>query len=439
MNSADLTAPQLREEILSLVSRYHALAHAPKPFLPGQSKVPYAGRVYDDEELRLGVDSILQFWLTAGPFANQFESRMRDFFGAKAAYLVNSGSSANLLMVATLLSKQIENGLRPGDEVITPAVTFPTTLTPIVQNGLIPVFVDCQPGVYDVDVSLVEAAIGPRTRAIFVPHTVGLPCDLDALVALAKKHNLWLLEDGCDALGSTWDGKLVGTFGAMSSISFYPAHHMTLGEGGMVVVNENGLRKTCLSVRDWGRDCWCETGVSDTCGKRFGWQLGELPFGYDHKYIYSNLGYNLKVSEMQAAVGCAQFKKLPAFIAARRKNAAFYLKRLAQWQEHIVLPVVHPKADPSWFCFPITLKPHIDRRKFIAFLEEGKIETRLVFAGNVLKQPGFLDIPRRVHGELTGTDTIMNQTLFIGVYPGLTQPMLDYVGDRIDQFFCTQI
>lgn len=439
MNSSDLSAPQLREEILRLVSQYHALAHAPKLFKPGETKVPYAGRVYDDEELRLGVDSILQFWLTAGPFANQFESQMRDYFGAKAAYLVNSGSSANLLMIATLISPQIENGLRRGDEVITPAVTFPTTLTPLVQNGLVPVFVDCKPGVYDIDVAQIEAAIGPKTRAIFVPHTVGIPCDLDTLTAVAKKHNLWLLEDGCDALGSTWGGKLVGTFGAMSSISFYPAHHMTLGEGGMVVINDNGLRKTCLSVRDWGRDCWCETGVSDTCGKRFGWQLGGLPFGYDHKYIYSNLGYNLKVSEMQAAVGCAQFKKLPAFIAARRANAAFYLDRLKAFEEHIVMPVVHPKADPSWFCFPITLKPHVDRRKFIAFLEEAKIETRLVFAGNVLKQPGFQDIPRRVHGELTGTDTIMNQTLFIGVYPGLTSEMRDFVVDRIGLFFKTKL
>jgi len=342
-------------------------------------------------------------------------------------------------MIATLLSAQIKDGLRAGDEVITPAVTFPTTLTPLVQNGLIPVFVDCQPGVYDIDVAQVEAAIGPKTRAIFVPHTVGIPCDLDALTAIAKKYDLWLLEDGCDALGATWDGKLVGTFGAMSSISFYPAHHMTLGEGGMVVVNQGGVRKTCLSVRDWGRDCWCEPGVSDTCGKRFGWQLGSLPYGYDHKYTYSNLGYNLKVSEMHAAIGCAQFKKLPAFIAARRKNAGFYLERLKQHEEHILMPVVHPKADPSWFGFPITLKPHINRRDFILWLEEVKIETRLVFGGNILKQPGFEHIPRRVHGELTGTDTIMNQTLFIGVYPGLTGEMLEYVAERIAKFFQTKI
>jgi CDP-6-deoxy-D-xylo-4-hexulose-3-dehydrase len=439
MNSPDASAPQLREEILQLVARYHALAHAPKPFVPGETKVPYAGRVFDDEELRLGVDSVLQFWLTAGPFANRFEKQMRDYFGSRAAYLVNSGSSANLLMISTLLSPQIKDGLRRGDEVITPAVTFPTTLTPLVQNGLVPVFIDCQPGVYDIDVTQIEAAIGPKTRAIFVPHTVGIPCDLDALVAIAKKHNLWLLEDGCDALGSTWDGKLVGTFGAMSSISFYPAHHMTLGEGGMVIVNHSGIRKTCLSVRDWGRDCWCEPGVSDTCGKRFDWQLGDLPHGYDHKYIYSNLGYNLKVTEMQAAVGCAQFNKLPAFIDARRKNAAFYFERLKVWEEHFILPTVPAKANPSWFCFPITLKPHIDRRKFIAFLEDAKIETRLVFAGNVLKQPGFLDIPRRVHGELTGTDIIMNQTLFIGVYPGLTSDMREFVADRISDFFQTKI
>jgi CDP-6-deoxy-D-xylo-4-hexulose-3-dehydrase len=437
MSSPD--SAQLRDEILRLVTRYHAVAHAKKPFVPGETKIPYAGRVYDDEELRFGVDSVLQFWLTAGPFANEFEKQMTGYFGSKAAYLVNSGSSANLLMVSTLCSPQIKDGLRAGDEVITPAVTFPTTLTPLVQNGLVPVFVDCQPGVYDIDVTQVEAAIGPKTRAIFVPHTVGIPCDLDALTALAKKHDLWLLEDGCDALGATWDGKLVGTFGAMSSISFYPAHHMTIGEGGMVVVNHGGVRKTCLSVRDWGRDCWCEPGVSDTCGKRFGWQLGALPFGYDHKYTYSNLGYNLKVSEMQAAIGCAQFKKLPAFIAARRQNAAFFLERLRAHEEHLIMPVVPAKANPSWFGFPITLKPHINRRDFILWLEEAKIETRLVFAGNVLKQPGFLDIPRRVHGELTGTDTIMNQTLFIGVYPGLSREMLEFVAERIARFFKTKI
>ncbi len=303
------TAEEIRDEIMNLVGEYYEAVHARKTFLPGQTKVAYSGRVFDQAELQRGVESILQYWLTAGPFANEFEKKMREFFGAKAAYLVNSGSSANLLMIATLCSEQIKNRLQPGDEVITPAVTFPTTLTPIVQNGLIPVFVDCQPGDYDIDAAQLEAAVGPRTRCIFVPHTVGIPCRMDVIMEVARKHNLWVLEDGCDALGATWDGQLVGTFGAMSSISFFPAHHMTMGEGGMVVINHDGLRRTALSIRDWGRDCWCEPGRNNTCGKRFEWQLGDLPHGYDHKYIYSNLGYNLKVSEMQAALGVAAIRK----------------------------------------------------------------------------------------------------------------------------------
>lgn len=420
---------------MDLVVEYYHSAHASKTFIPGKTKVSYAGRVFDDEELRFGVESVLQYWLTSGPFALDFEKTMKDYFGAEASYLVNSGSSANLLMLSTLLSPQISDGLRKGDEVITPAVTFPTTLTPIVQNGLVPVFVDCLPGEYDIDVTQLEAAIGPKTRCIFVPHTVGIPCNMDVIMDLAQRYNLWVLEDGCDALGATWNGRLVGTFGAMSSISFYPAHHMTMGEGGMVVINKSGVRRTCLSVRDWGRDCWCEPGQNNTCGKRFEWQLGGLPYGYDHKYIYSNLGYNLKVTEMQAALGCAQFKKLPAFIAARRKNARFYFEKLQAFEEHMILPKVPVQADPSWFGFPITLKAHVDRKKFINWLEEVNIETRLVFGGNILKQPGFQDIPRRIHGDLAGTETIMNQTLFIGVYPGLTQEMLDFVVERIGAFF----
>lgn len=429
------TKEQIETEIFRLVEEHHTVAHARKPFVPGVSKVAYAGRVYDSHEMKTGVESILQYWLTAGPFARSFEGTMKDFFNSQAAYLVNSGSSANLLMLATLCSPQLKGHLKPGDEVITPAVTFPTTLTPIIQHGLIPVFVDCQPGEYDIDITQLEAAIGPKTRCLFIPHTVGIPCNMDAIMEVVRKHDLWLLEDGCDALGATWDGQLVGTFGAMSSISFYPAHHMTMGEGGMVVVNQGGVRRTCLSIRDWGRDCWCEPGVNNTCGKRFEWQLGELPYGYDHKYIYSNLGYNLKVSEMQAALGCAQFEKLPKFIEARRQNAHFYLERLKEIEEHIILPTWPEKANPSWFGFPITLRGHIDRRSFINWLEEVNIETRLVFGGNILKQPGFLDIPRRVHGELSGTETIMKQTLFIGVYPGLTREMLEFSVDRILSFF----
>ena len=433
------TAETIRSEIMTLVREYHDSVHARKTFVPGKTKVAYAGRVFNHIELEHGVESVLQYWLTAGPFANQFEKTMREFFGANAAYLVNSGSSANLLMIATLLSEQVKNRLRPGDEVITPAVTFPTTLTPIVQNGLIPVFVDCQPGDYEIDVTQLEAAVGPKTRCIFVPHTVGIPCDMNVIMEVARKHALWVLEDGCDALGATWDGKLVGTFGAMSSISFYPAHHMTMGEGGMIVVNHYGIRRTVLSIRDWGRDCWCEPGHNNTCGKRFDWQLGDLPQGYDHKYIYSNLGYNLKVSEMQAALGVAQFKKLPQFIATRRRNAEFYFKRLKKHEAHLILPKVPAKANPSWFGFPITLHDHVERRQFIHWLESVNIETRLVFGGNILKQPGFKSIPRRVHGELKGTDAIMNKTLFIGVYPGLTPEMMEFAADRIDQFFATQI
>lgn len=429
------TKEQIETEIFRLVEEHYAVAHQRKPFVPGVSKVAYAGRVYDSHEMKTGVESILQYWLTAGPFARSFEGTMKDFFNSHAAYLVNSGSSANLLMLATLCSPQLKGHLQKGDEVITPAVTFPTTLTPIIQHGLVPVFVDCQPGEYDIDITQLEAAIGPKTRCLFIPHTVGIPCNMDAIMEVVRKHDLWLLEDGCDALGATWDGQLIGTFGAMSSISFYPAHHMTMGEGGMVVVNQSGVRRTCLSIRDWGRDCWCDPGVNNTCGKRFDWQLGELPYGYDHKYIYSNLGYNLKVSEMQAALGCAQFEKLPHFIEARRKNANFYLNRLKEFEEYIILPKWPEKANPSWFGFPITLREHIDRPSFVRWLEDVNIETRLVFGGNILKQPGFMNIPRRIHGDLSGTETIMKQTLFIGVYPGLTQDMLEFVVERIASFF----
>ena len=437
-NIAARPSERIRSEILQLVVEYYEKVHKTKTFVPGTTKVQYAGRVFDDEEMRFGVDSILQYWLTAGPFAREFETQMKKYFGVRGALLVNSGSSANLLMIATLCGEQVKEHLRPGDEVITPAVTFPTTLTPILQHGLVPVFVDCKPGEYVIDAAQIEEAIGPRTRCLFLPHTVGIPCNMDIVMDVASRHGLWLLEDGCDALGATWNGRLVGTFGAMSSISFYPAHHMTMGEGGMVVINKTTLRRTCQSIRDWGRDCWCDPGVNNTCGQRFGWQLGNLPSGYDHKYIYSNRGYNLKVSEMQAALGCAQFHKLPGFVETRRRNAEMYLHALSECEEHVILPSVHSKAKPSWFGFPITLRSHIDRRRFVSWLEDVNIETRLVFGGNILKQPGFLEIPHRVHAELSGSDVIMNQTLFIGVYPGLTDEMVQFVAERIREFFRTQ-
>lgn len=437
------TADTLKSEILSLVEQYYHQAHRPAPFVPGQTRVTYAGRVYDAREMVNLAASGLDFWLTAGPYHARFEAAMRDFFRARDFMLVNSGSSANLLMVATLCAPELDRLLRPedpprlqpGDEVITPAVTFPTTLAPIVQNRLVPVFVDCELGTYNIDPAQIEAAIGPRTRAIFAPHTVGNPCDMAAIMAIAERHRLWVLEDGCDALGATFDGQLVGTFGAMSSLSFYPAHHLTMGEGGGVAIHHPRLKKTARSIRDWGRDCWCDPGVSGSCRKRFGWQLGELPCGYDHKYTYSNIGYNLKVTDMQAAIGCAQLEKIDAFIEARRRNFWRLFEGLRPLEEYLLLPTIDPRANPSPFGFPVTVREGVDRRQLVAHLEAAKIETRLVFGGNILRQPGFMDIERRVHGELVNSDAIMARTLFVGVYPGLTDAMIDYVIDRFWAFF----
>jgi len=426
---------EIRNKIFELTELYYELEHSKKEFIPGKTKVAYSGRVFDSEELKYGVDSILKYWLTSGEYTQEFEENMKNYFKASSSLLVNSGSSANLLMMSTLCSKNIYNHLNPGDEVITPAVTFPTTLTPIIQNNLVPVFVDCQIGEYNIDINLIEDAISDKTRCIFIPHTVGIPANMDAIMKIVDKYNLFFLEDGCDCLGATWDNRLMGTFGDMSSISFYPAHHMTMGEGGMVIVNNRFMKKTSLSIRDWGRDCWCAPGENNTCGKRFEWKLGDLPYGYDHKYIYSNLGYNLKATDMQAALGCAQFKKLDQFILARTKNASFFIENLKNLTEHMILPIVPDKASPSWFGFPITLKPHVDKIKFVEYLENACIETRQVFGGNILKQPGFKDINCRISGNLNGTNSIMENTIFFGVYPGLTKEMLEYVLDKIQRFF----
>jgi CDP-6-deoxy-D-xylo-4-hexulose-3-dehydrase len=434
-------AEELRSRILALTREFTQLVHGPKPFVPGQSRVTYAGRVFDEVEVTNLVSSSLDFWLTAGPYADQFEKTLTSFFGAIDFSLVNSGSSANLLMVSALCAEEATKAaggpgrLVPGDEIITPAVTFPTTLTPILQNHLVPVFVDCEVGTYNINPALVEDAIGPRTRAILVPHTVGNPCDLAVLSEVAKRRNLWLLEDGCDALGATFDGKLVGTFGAMSSLSFYPAHHMTMGEGGGVVVNNPDFKRTLRSLRDWGRDCWCDPGCNDTCGRRFDWRLGELPYGYDHKYIYSNLGYNLKATDMQASIGLAQFDKVPAFVEARRRNFWHLFEGLQPLQDRLELPRIDPRANPSPFGFPITVREGVDRRALIQHLEKAKIETRLVFGGNILRQPGFMTIERRVHGNLEGSDRIMRDTFFLGVYPGLGEAQIDYMLEQIFGFF----
>ncbi len=433
----------LKGEILDLVRQYYEAAHKPTPFEPGKSRVNYAGRVFDHNELVTLVDSSLDFWLTAGPYTAQFEQKMKQFFGCRDFLLVNAGSSANLLLLSTLCSAELQKVLKDddyapmksGDEVITPAVTFPTTLAPIVQNRLVPVFVDCEMGTYNIDARLLEAAIGPKTRAIFVPHTLGNPCDMETIVELGRKHKLWILEDGCDALGAKYNGKLCGTFGDLSSLSFYPAHHITMGEGGGVVVNHPRLQKVVRSLRDWGRDCWCDTGVSNTCGKRFGWQLGELPFGYDHKYIYSNIGYNLKATDMQAAIGVAQFDKIDSFVNARRKNFWALHKGLQDLQEYLILPVVDEKAEPSPFGFAITTREGVERSELVQYLEKAQIETRQLFGGNILRQPAFMNIEHRVHGNLDVSDTIMKNTFFIGVYPRLTADMIEYVIDKFKSYF----
>jgi CDP-6-deoxy-D-xylo-4-hexulose-3-dehydrase len=433
----------LRDEIRELVRQYYDVAHQSPEFVPGKSRVNYSGRVYDEKEVVSLVDSALDYWLTAGPYTAEFEQKMRQFFACRDFVLVNAGSSANLLLMTALCATELPQllkdddyaPLKPGDEVITPAVTFPTTLAPIVQNQLIPVFVDCEIGTYNIDPSLLEGAIGKRTRAIFVPHTLGNPCDMDTIMTVAKKHKLWVLEDGCDALGATFDGKLCGTFGDLSSLSFYPAHHITMGEGGAVVVNHPRLKKIVRSLRDWGRDCWCDPGVSNTCGKRFGWQLGELPSGYDHKYIYSNIGYNLKATDMQAAIGVAQFDKIDFIVAARRKNFWALHKGLQNLQDYLVLPVIDKRANPSPFGFAVTTRNGVSRSELVQHLEKANIETRQLFGGNILRQPAFINIEHRVHGSLENSDTIMNNTIFVGVYPRLTESMIEYVVETFQDFF----
>ncbi len=429
-------AEQLRRNILELVVEFYHVAHGIRPpFIPGQTKVPYAGRVFDDQEMVKLVDAALDFWLTAGPYHEAFVEGMQRFFGSRGFIPVNSGSSANLLMVASLISKQWKRHLNPGDEVITPAVTFPTTIAPLVQQGLIPVVVDVELGTYNVDMRQVESAISPKTRALFLPHTLGNLVDLERVMALVERHHLILLEDTCDAFGSRFGGQLAGTFGVMGSLSFYPAHHMTTGEGGGVIVNDPTLLKVAQSVCDWGRDCWCAPGVSDTCGMRFGWQLGDLPKGYDHKYIFSNVGYNLKMTELQAAIGSAQLEKLPQFVAQRKANFQRYYDAFKAYEAFLILPRWEAQADPSWFGFPLTVRSGVSRLELVEWLEAVRIETRLLFGGNILRQPAFRDIPHRQVGTLEQSDRVMNDTFFIGVYPGLTSAMQDFVIERFAEFF----
>jgi len=434
----ELRANTLRDRIRALVAEYYREAFPAPTFVPGSSPVPISGRVFDELELELLVDSSLDFWLTTGRFAEQFERELAKVAGVREAVLVNSGSSANLLAVTALTSPKLgDRRLRPGDEVITLAAGFPTTVNPILQNGLVPVFVDVQIPTFNVDVSYLEAAVSERTRAVIFAHTLGNPFDLDAVTAFAKKHGFWMIEDCCDALGSTYRGQNVGTFGDLATVSFYPAHHITMGEGGCVLTNKPLMRTLVESFRDWGRDCWCAPGRENTCGKRFDWQQGELPHGYDHKYIYSHVGYNLKATDMQAAVGVAQLKKLPGFIQARKRNFAYLKAGLKdrKVEEQFILPEATPNSDPSWFGLPLLVRETapFSRNALIDFLYAKKIATRQLFGGNLVRQPAYADLKYRVVGDLRMSDRVMNQAFWIGVYPGLTQAMLDYVLETINE------
>jgi len=426
-----------RDQILSLSKEFYEEEFLEKEFIPGETQVPVSGRVFDSDEIIHLVDSSLDCWLTMGRFAAQFEKKFAEFFGLHHAILVNSGSSANLLAISALTSPRLKDRqLVPGDEIITVAAGFPTTVNAIVQNSFVPVFLDIELGTYNVNPKFLEEAVGPRTKAIFLAHTLGNPFDLDVVMDVAKRHDLFVVEDNCDALGSKYRDKLTGTFGDVATASFYPAHHITMGEGGCVFTN-NGLIKIILeSFRDWGRDCWCDPGKENTCGKRFDWQLGDLPRGYDHKYIYSHIGYNLKATDMQAAVGVAQLKKLSGFIEKRKANFQFLFNGLKKFEEVLILPETNPIADPSWFGFPVTVREDapFSRIEMVNFLDARKIATRFLFGGNLLRQPAYKDIKKRVIGELINSDKVMRQTFWLGVYPGLTEKMLGFVVSSIRDF-----
>jgi len=429
-------ADQLRAQILDLVAEYSNEAFPERKFVPGESSVPVSGRVYDRTDVQSLVDSSLDFWLTTGRFAHQFEKEFARFFKMRHAILVNSGSSANLLSLTCLTSPLLkERQLIPGDEVITVATGFPTTVNPIFQNNLVPVFIDVDIPTYNVDVTQLEAALSARTRAVMLAHTLGNPFNLEAVTAFCKEHNLWLIEDCCDAVGATYNGQPVGRFGDVATVSFYPAHHITMGEGGAVLTDKPKLKKIIESFRDWGRDCWCDPGKDNTCGKRFDWQLGDLPAGYDHKYTYSHIGYNLKVTDMQAAVGVSQLKKLPHFIERRRENFDYLTERLSSLQDFFLLPQATRNANPSWFGFPIYVRPDapFTRDETVLWLEHHKIGTRLLFGGNLTRQPAYRGHNYRVVGDLARADEVMRNVFWIGVYPGLTQSMLDYVCDVLVQ------
>jgi len=428
---------QLRDSIRQLVADYYQVKFGAKPYIAGSDEVRYAGRVFDEKEIQASVDASLDFWLTAGRFSEEFEESFADYVGVQHALLVNSGSSANLVAFSALTSPLLgERALKQGDEIISVAAGFPTTVNPIIQCGLIPVFIDIELGTYDVNIEELQAAIGPKTRGIFLAHTLGNPYNLSAISELVKKHNLWLIEDCCDALGSLYKNKHVGTYGHISTCSFYPAHHITMGEGGAVFTDDPLLARIARSFRDWGRDCYCSGGENNTCGKRFTGSYGELPTGYDHKYVYSHIGYNLKVTDMQAAIGVEQLKKLPGFVAVRKANFKLWEAGFKQFEKFFILPYATPDSDPSWFAYPVTVRENagFSRTELTNYLAKNKVETRNLFAGNLLKQPAYAKIEKRVASSLKITDIVMNNTFFLGTYPGLTAEKITWALQQIATF-----
>jgi len=426
----------LRNRIHSNIGDYYRLVHSDCTFIPGKTKIHYAGRVFNEEEMIEAANAILEFMLTLGTYEKKFTEGFKKIFPIRDVTITNSGSSANLVAVTSLTSKKLklEDRVKPGDEVITIAPTFPTTFGPIIQNNMIPVLIDVELGNYNMNVNRLEDALSPKTRAIFVAHTLGNPNQMDVIMDFVKKNNLYFIEDCCDALHSKYDGKMCGTFGDMATFSFFPAHHMTMGEGGAVITNNALFGRINKSIRDWGRDCWCDPGKSNTCGKRFDWQLGKLPRHYDHKYIYSDIGYNLKPTDIQAAIGFAQLKKLPMFMEKRRHNFKILYNHLSKYDEFI-LPSWYEKSDPSWFSFPLTVNTDkFSREDITSFLEENLIETRILFGGNIINQPGYQDVEHRIVGDLRNTDRIMHDTFFVGVYPGIDEPRINYMVEKFDEF-----
>lgn len=428
---------KIRNEIMTLISKYAESAHAEKPFIPGKSLIPVSGKVFGEAEIQMLVSSSLDFWLTTGRFNKEFEKRLSEFLGIKHVITTNSGSSANLLALSSLTSEQFgERSLKPNDEVITVAAGFPTTVNPILQNNLVPVFIDVKIPEYVIDENQIEENITKKTKAIMIAHTLGNSFNIKKITDIAEKHDLWLIEDCCDALGTTYDQKFVGTFGDLSTLSFYPAHQITMGEGGAVMTNNSQLKRIVESFRDWGRDCYCLPGKSNTCGKRFEWKLGDLPFGYDHKYTYSHVGYNLKITDMQAAVGLAQLDRLPEFIKTRKENFQFLYDNLIAFKEFFILPTSSENCNPSWFGFPITVRNNISfsKESLVNYLASKLIDTRPIFAGNLIKQPYFKNKKFKTSETLSNTEKIMSQSFWIGVFPGLSKEMLEYIVQQFETF-----